>query len=183
MVRERPGDASDEALVGRARHGDASALDMLVARHLDAVYQVALRVLADRDAAQDAAQETWIRVLRSLDTFRGEASFRTWLLRVAANAARSAGRRSTRRRESPLPEEPAVDESAADPAAAAVLRGEAARIELALAELPEKQRMAVSLRIYQGLSHREIGEVIDSTEASARVNYHHGIKRLRELLG
>ena len=62
------------------------------------------------------------------------------------------------------------------------LRSEAARVRVAVGELPHKQRLSVTLRIDDGLSFREIGEIIGSSEGSARVNYHHGIRRLRELL-
>ena len=171
----------DQGLVTRARDGEAAALDTLVSRHHAAVYEVTYRVLGDPDAAADAAQDTFMRALAALHTFRGEAAFRTWLLKIAANVARSAGRKTTRRREVTLeavPEQGGAD----DPAHRAVVRTEAERVSRALETLPEKQRLAVTLRIDQDLSHREIGEVIGSSEGAARVNYHLGIKRLRELL-
>jgi RNA polymerase sigma-70 factor (ECF subfamily) len=63
-----------------------------------------------------------------------------------------------------------------------VLRTEAERVEAALAELPEKQRLAVSLRLHEEMTHLEIAEVLGTSEGAARVNYHLGIKRLRERL-
>lgn len=173
--------AGDEGLVRRARDGDAAALDALVSAHHAAVYQVALRVLGDPVAAADATQDALVRALTALHTFRGEASFRTWLLRIAANTARSAGRQTTRRREVALDAADTLT-SGADPARRAVARTEVERVERALAELPEKQRLAVSLRIHQDLSHREIAAVLGSSEGAARVNYHLGIKRLKEML-
>lgn len=172
----------EHGLVARAKNGEAAALDSLVSRHHAAVYEVTYRILGDADAAADAAQDAFVRALGALDGFRGEASFRTWLLRIAANVAWSAGRRTTRRREVALEAAPEPASDWGDPEREAVVRLEADRVTAALAELPEKQRLAVSLRIHQGLSHREIGEVIGSSEGSARVNYHLGIKRLRELL-
>lgn len=172
----------DEGLVARARAGEAAALDALVSRHQAAVYEVAYRVLGDPDAAADAAQEAFMRALAALNTFRGEAAFRTWLLKIAANVARSAGRKTTRRREVTLDAGPEPGGGADDPERQALVRTEAERVTRALEELPEKQRLAVTLRIHQDLSHREIGEVIGSSEGAARVNYHLGIKRLRELL-
>ena len=174
--------AGDEGLVERARAGDEGALDALVSLHLPAVYQVTFRVLGDPEAAADAAQDTFIRAIRALPGFRGEASFRTWLLRIAANTARSAGRKTTSRREVGLEPMAAELHSGSDPARQAVDRTEVERVERALTELPEKQRLAVSLRIYQDMSHREISEVLGSSEGAARVNYHLGIKRLKELL-
>lgn len=172
----------DEGLVARARTGEEAALDSLVSRHHRAVYEVAYRVLGDPDAAADATQDTFLRALAALDTFRGEAAFRTWLLRIAANVARSAGRRTTRRREVALDAAPEPGGGGGSPEHQAVVRTEAERVEKALEALPEKQRLAVTLRIHHDLSHREIGEAIGSSEGAARVNYHLGIKRLKELL-
>jgi RNA polymerase sigma-70 factor, ECF subfamily len=174
--------ADDEGLVDQARAGDAAALDLLVARHHRAVYEVAYRVLGDAEAAADAAQEAFMKAIAALGSFRKESSFRTWVLRIAANTARSAGRKQTSRREVEL--QPGLErpDPGPDPAQEAVGRAEAERAAQALALLPEKQRLAVSLRIYHDLSHREIAEVLGSSEGAARVNYHLGIKRLRELL-
>jgi RNA polymerase sigma-70 factor, ECF subfamily len=172
----------DEAsLIERARTGDRDAQDQLIGRYLTDVYGATLRILGDRDLAQDAAQDTFVNALRGLDRFRGDASFKTWLLRIAFNAARSVGRRRGRRREVRLEvvENAPVDEM--DAAALAVRRDEAERANRLLERLPPKQRMAVSLRVNQGLSYAEIGAVIDCTEGAARVNYHLGVKRLREL--
>jgi RNA polymerase sigma-70 factor, ECF subfamily len=172
----------DDGLVARARAGEEAALDTLVSRHHAGVYEVAYRVLGDPDAAADAAQETFVKALAALDTFRGDASFKTWLLKIAANVARSAGRKTTSRREVALDVGPEMQGHGNDPESLAVLRTEADRVTRALETLPEKQRLAVTLRIHQDLSHREVGEVIGSSEGAARVNYHLGIKRLREML-
>ena len=174
---------SDEGrLVAAARAGDLSARDELIARYLQDVYAVAFRLLGERDLAQDAAQDAMVNALGALGRFRGEASFRTWILRIALNSARSLLRRDVRRREVPIA---AVEEVAGvgeDPASRAVLLTEAERVRVALQGLPEKQRLSVSLRIEQGLSYAEIAQLIDSTEGAVRVNYHLGIKRLRGML-
>ncbi len=166
----------------RARAGDADARAELVARYVDDVYALTARVLGERDLAQDAAQDAFVNALGALSRFRGEASFRTWLLRIALNSARSLGRRHTRRREVALAAAEDVPGTAEDPARRAVLLAEGERLRAALAALPEKQRLSVSLRVYQGLSCAEIAGIIDSTEGAVRVNYHLGIKRLREML-
>jgi RNA polymerase sigma-70 factor (ECF subfamily) len=172
-----PGDA---ALLERVRGGDSSALDELVGRHHEAAFRLALAIVGSEADAADAAQEGMVRALRGLDRFRGDASFRTWLLSIVANEAKSLLRRSSRRREAPLVDDlPEEKESGAEGVAA---RAEAARARALMARLPEKQRLAVQLRVDEGLSFREVGEVIGSTEGAARVNYHHGIRRLREWL-
>ncbi len=175
-------DIDETALLTRARAGEAEAVDALIRRYVRDVYAVTARLLNDRDLAEDAAQDALVNALHGLKRFRGEASFRTWLLRIAVNAARSVGRRKTRRREVSLE---VVTESASDAPDAATQAGqndEAARALTLLAKLPEKQRMTVSLRIQQGLSYQEIGALLDCTEGAARVNYHLGVKRLRELM-
>ena len=91
--------AREEAgVVERARAGDAEARDELVRRYLPDVYRTTAHVLGDRDLAQDAAQDAMVNALAGLPRFRGDSSFRTWLLRIAMNAARSVGRRNGRRR-------------------------------------------------------------------------------------
>lgn len=180
--RPRFGTEEEASLIERARAGDAEARDTLVRRYLDDVYRLTLRILGDRDLAQDAAQDTFVNALNGLARFRGDASFRTWILRIAVNAARSTGRRRGRRREVSLvlaDSEPTRD---TDPATRTVQRAEAARVEVMLAKLPPKQRMAVALRAQQGLSYFEIGQTLGCSEGAARVNYHLGVKRLREMM-
>ena len=174
--------SSDSALLRRAREGDPEALEELVALHQSSVFRVALGILGNEADTQDAAQDGMLKALRGLAGFRGEASFRTWLLSIAANEARSLLRRRVRRREAPLDYEMAGESPSGGVAEGIVLRTEVARVRALLACLPEKQRLAVQLRVDEGLSFREIGGVIDSSEGAARVNYHHGIRRLRELL-
>lgn len=165
-------------LLRRAGEGDEGAVDALVARHHASAYRVAFGIVRSEADAADVAQNAMVRVLRGLAGFRGDSSFRTWVLTIVANEARTLLRRSGRRREEPLdPERAGGTESVADDV---VERAEAERARALLARLPQKQRLAVQLRLDEGLSFREVGEVIGSSEGAARVNYHHGIRRLRE---
>jgi len=172
----------DGELVERAQGGEAWALDQLTSRHLATVYRVALGIVGDPHVAEDVAQETCIKAVRALGTFRGAASFRTWLLQIAMNEARGVLRHRKRRPEHALDEAGSVPAPGRDASEEAVVRDECARTTAALATLPEKQRLAVSLRVYEGLGFREIATLIDSSEGAARVNYHHGVRRLREIL-
>lgn len=175
-------DVSDEELVGRGRSGDALALGALVRRHHDAAYRVALSLTGDQDEAQDVVQDAFLKAFRALDRFRGDASFPTWLLTITANEARGLLKKRGRRREMRFDDAGAVRSEEMDPADAAVISQESERARRMMEQLPEKQRMSVSLRVDEGLSFREIGEVIGSSEGAARVNYFHGIRRLRELM-
>lgn len=179
---DRVAPLEEASLIDRARAGDRDAQEVLVRQHLGAAYALALRVLGDRDLAQDAAQDAMVNALGALGRFRGESSFRTWLLRITVNAARTLGRRQTRRREVALVvvEDQASDE--ADAASIAATRDEAGRAIEMLQKLPPKQRAAVELRVNQGLSYAEVGGVLNCSEGAARVNYHLGMKRLREMM-
>lgn len=184
-VAVRPGSeqrSADAALVEQARSGDDDAREQLVRRYLPDVYRTTIRVLGDPDLAQDAAQDAFVNAMSGLRRFRGDASFRTWLLRIAINAARSVGRRNGRRREVSLVLAENEPSSMADPARHAMNVTEMERAERALGGLPPKQRMAVALRVQQGLSYAEIALALQCSEGAARVNYHLGVKKLRELL-
>ena len=173
-------EVDESALIARARTGDRDAQDALIRLYAADVYGLTSRLLGDRDLAQDAAQDAFVNALHGLERFRGEASFRTWLLRIALNAARTLGRRQTRRREISIvvASDTAVE---GDVANSALGRIDGKKLELLLQKLPTKQRMAVVLRAQNGLSYAEVGDAIGCSEGSARVNYHLGIKRLREL--
>jgi RNA polymerase sigma-70 factor (ECF subfamily) len=178
----RDGDPSDLELVQAGRSGDEAALGMLVKRHHAAAYRVAVSLVKQDDLAQDVVQDAFMKAFRALDGFRGDAAFRTWLLTITANEARGALRRQGRRRETALEDAAPVESGEMSPASAAIVADEAGRARRLLEELPEKQRLSVSLRIEEGLSFKEIGELIGSSEGAARVNYFHGIRRLRELM-
>lgn len=183
MSREPRADGlSDPELVRRAREGDQRAMTELVERHHVAAYRVAISLVSDPDLAQDVTQDAFLKAFRGLSGFRGDAAFRTWLLTITANAARGALRRAIRRRETDLDSAPALESEGADPEEQAMVSAEAARARAALERLPEKQRLSVQLRVDEGLSFKEIGDIIGSSEGAARVNYFHGIRRLRELM-
>ena len=177
-----PGDPEvrDDELVRRARRGDREALDLLVSRHHAVAYRVALGQTRDPDLAGDVTQSAFVKAMGALDRFRGEARFRTWLLSIVTNEARSALRRQGRRRESALDDVGPVRDPATPVDDGVVRAQEAERARRLMGDLPEKQRLAVQLRVDEGLSFREVGELIGSSEGAARVNYHHGIRKLRE---
>jgi RNA polymerase sigma-70 factor (ECF subfamily) len=174
---------SDEELVGRAREGDLEAMDRLVLRYHESVYRVALSILRNEEEASDAAQETFLRGFRGLGGFRGDASFKTWILTIAANEAKGILRKASRKKEIGLEAVGSVPSKGVSADVVMERSADVGRVKELLARLPEKQREAVTLRIFEDLSFREIGAIIGSSEGAARVNYHHGIRRLREMLG
>lgn len=178
----RPQDPDDTELVRLARGGDRVALEVLVTRHQGVVFRFLLGFLKDEDRAADATQDTFLKALDRLDGFRGESAFRTWLLAIARNEALGTIRSHGRRREEELTDAEGLSDASLPPDENAVQQQELERVREVLGRLPEKQRLSVSLRLFDGLSFREVAEAIGSTEGAARVNYHYGISRMREWL-
>jgi RNA polymerase sigma-70 factor, ECF subfamily len=172
----------EEVLLERAAAGDGDAFGALVQLHQDSVYRYLLALTRDEDDALDLAQDTFLKAFRGLPRYRSDAPFRNWLLAIARNEARTRFKVNTRRREEPLDRRLEPEGTDPGPEEATLRSREVARVRRAIETLPEKQRMSVTLRLFDGLSYREIGEATGSTEGTARVNYHHGIRRLRDRL-
>jgi RNA polymerase sigma-70 factor (ECF subfamily) len=172
-------EASDEDLLARVRSGERGAFDELVRRHERSIYLLALRYLGVPEDAKDVTQRAFVQAYRQLERFRGQASFRTWIYRIASNLAldtlRARGREA--RLAAELLEPAPVDGDKLGE------REERVRLRKAVAELPPKQRLVVELRIFDELPFREVAEIVGSSEDSAKVNFHHALKRLRALLG
>jgi RNA polymerase sigma-70 factor (ECF subfamily) len=164
----------------RAAQRDPAEFAALYHRHLDAVYSYAFYQLGDHHDAEDATARTFVAALRAIGSFRDEgASFRAWLFRIARNTIANAHRARARRRTEPMdaiPLEPPAPDS--DPAGLALRAEEARRIRAAVAALPDDRRQVVLLRFADGLSAREIGEVLDRSEGAVRVLLHRALKDL-----
>jgi RNA polymerase sigma-70 factor (ECF subfamily) len=175
-------EASDEELVAKVRAGERGAFDDLVRRHQKSIFLLALRYLGQQEDARDVTQRAFVQAYRQVERFRGESSFRTWLYRIAANLAldalRARGRETRLVAEllEPAPPAPLDSDKLGE-------REERIRLRRAVAELPPKQRLVVELRIFEELPFREVAEVVGSTEDSAKVNFHHALKKLRAMLG
>jgi len=182
----------DPALVKACQRGDAGALDELIRATYADVYALCRRMLADPDEASDATQEVFVRVMRSVLGFRGDAAFGTWLHRVTVNVCLTTLRRRSRARAAgmvaggtpfALPGDEQALESAGDsPEDRAVTADLAARSEAALATLPEDARAVVVLRDIEGLSTREVADLLGVTETVVKVRLHRAHARLRTLI-
>jgi RNA polymerase sigma-70 factor (ECF subfamily) len=157
-------------LVARALDGDAGAFEEIVRRHERRVLGLARRLLAQPQDAEDAAQEAFLRLYRALARLDPERPLLPYLYRITVNVCRDLGRRRPRPA-LPLDEMDAADEPAApgaDPAEASRLAEERRIAAAALRALPEKQRAALVLRDVQGLSTREVAEVLGTSEVTVR---------------
>ena len=145
----------------------------LIDSHGDAVHRF-LVASAGPGAADDCFQETFVAALRAYPRLRSGSNLRAWLFTIARSKAIDH-HRAARRAPLPVEELPERPASPSEPA-----NGD---LWAAVAALPEKQRAAVVLRFVSDLSHREIGRVLDCSDAAARRNVHEGLKRLREVHG
>jgi len=155
----------DGYLVRGARDGSTAAFGLLVARHQDQVLRLALRLLGDRAAAEDVAQEALVSAWRALPSFRGDAAFGTWLHRITTNAARQhAGRR---RPTVPLTgEEPVPTHEQTEDRVLAAARTRALRA--AVRDLPFDQRAALVLVQFEGLGYAEAARTLEVPEPTLR---------------
>lgn len=167
-----------------AAQADRAAFDVLYRRYLDRVYGYAFYQLSDHHDAEDATERTFMAALRALPTFREEgATFRAWLFRVAHNTIANARRSRIRRSAEPL--HPSIDPPApnADPAGLVARADELRRVLAAVTDLPDDRRQVVLLRFVDGLTSREIGQVMDRSEGAARVLLHRALRDLAARLG
>jgi RNA polymerase sigma-70 factor (ECF subfamily) len=172
--------AAERALIEAALVGDGLAFRRLVEPHLPMLHRIATRVSRSPHLAEDAVQEALTLAYRRLGSYRHDVPFKAFLAAVAARQAHTLARSERRRsKREQIAEAPATPDSPEDE-----LRGATAarRIREALSAMPKKRSEAALLRLDGGLSYREIGEALDSTEGSARVLVHTALGQLRELL-
>jgi RNA polymerase sigma-70 factor, ECF subfamily len=172
--------ASDAALIAAWQRGDEQAATKLVRRHARALARFLAGAGAPDADVDDLVQDTFIRAFRSLDRFRGDCQFRTWVLTIGGNVLKDAGRRAARTKVIPLDEELATRDG--DPHAEAEAGEAAERLREELGRLPRMQREVFLLRAQQGLEYAEIATALGTSEGAARVHYHHAQKRLKESL-
>lgn len=176
----------EAAVVERAAAGDRLAFTQLMEHYQAACYGLAWRLLGDPDRAADATQEAFVHAYRAIGRYRG-GIFRSWLLRITANASYDILRRQQRRPTSPLPdpEEGAPelpDPLGTDPDAEAGRSEMYRQLELALARLPEDQRTAIVLCDVYGMDYNEVAAATQSALGTVKSRIHRGRLRLRELL-
>ena len=158
------------------REGDVEQLGVLFERHHARVHALCYRLTRRADAADDLAQETFLRVLRYRDSFRGDAAFTTWLYRIAYNVCHEhwrQGRRDESMRDTaPESERQSHTEPVSD---------RHVLLEQAMVRLEPEQRAVLVLTRYHDLKYDDVARVLDCTPAAARVRAHRALNDLREI--
>ena len=171
-------DDTDRQLIERWKTGDSRAATELVGRHADALARFAVSS-GERAEIEELVQDTFVRAFSSIDSFRGESSLRTWLFTIERRLMLDR-RRAERRQRTTVPVEAADAVTEYDALDSLMAEEAENRVRKAVEALSPMQREVFLLRVEQGLSYREIAEVVGTTEGAARVHYHNAMRAVKE---
>lgn len=192
----KPMTIDDSSLVEQCRQGDSRAIEQLVLKYQNRIYNVILKICADPDDAAELTQETFVKVIENLAKFEGRSSFYTWAFRIAVNLTLNHCQRNTKLAVRSLDAEEASydhqashalkellsDDSSPDPATMAQNK-EVYEIAIqAIRQLDEPQRAVIILRDIEGMSYARIAEVLDVELGTVRSRLSRARNRLREIL-
>lgn len=162
---------NDNVIIDTLKESPERGFRMLMMKYQEPLYWHIRRLVVSHDDAQDAAQETFVRIYRSFDQYRGDCSFRSWIYRIATNEAL---RIISKRRQEVISLESAAT-------GVQFIAGDnyidyddkvAVKLQKAILTLPPKQQLAFNLRYYDELSFEEIARIADSTPTSIKASYH-----------
>lgn len=169
----------DAYLVGAAQRGDLDAFEVLVRRHEDAVFRLALRMTGSAPDAEEAAQDALVQAWRSLHLYRGDASFKVWLARIATN--RCLDIMATRHPEVGLPDD--LVDSRGDTIVLVEQRDRVQALTRTILALPPDARAALVLREFQGLSYAEVADALGVSLAAVKGRIHRARLELTAKMG
>ena len=191
----RKGDTSvlvaEQELISRSQKGDLDAFEELVARYERQVYTIAYRYMGNPEDASDLAQETFIKVYKSIDKFRGDASFSTWIYRVTSNICKDELRKIKRKYQTSLDQEIWLDEGSVTkqvmdtnptPEEAYEQKELKKYLQDLIAGLSPEYRMVVVLRDIKGYSYEEIAEITETSLGTVKTRLNRARKALCEQL-
>lgn len=175
---------SDLELVSEVRGGNRKSFSELVQRHQRSLLRLSLRFTKEQASAEDIVQESFIKAFQKIESFEGRSSFKSWLYQIALNTARNRYREKMFGQADRAFEMVNVEDVplGVDPGAeTGLLRADVRkRIRAEVDRLPERQRMALSLRIFEDLSFKEIAQIMDCPYDTAKANYRHALLKLKE---
>ena len=180
LAMKAPADRPDAEVIAAVRAGDADAFAALVTKYRERYARYAVRMLGNREDAEEALQDAFVRAYRNLDRLEDPARFGGWLFSILANRCRTAGRRRGRRDRTFVPEE-----AAGEPGHAAEVEGLAWREEIdqALGALPTDQREAFLLHHVEGWDYEEMAEVTGAGQSALKMRVKRARERLVTMLG
>lgn len=171
---------SETELVRRCIAGQPDAQHQLYRRYVGAMFHTVLRLVANRQDAEDLTQEIFLKVFERLNTFRGESTLGAWIKRIAVNASLNHLRTANRLQmvafegQAPLSEEEQVDETA--------WAHDIKRIHKAIGQLPDGCRTVFCLHLLEGYRHRDVAQMLKITESTSKTQYMRARRMLQEML-
>ncbi len=170
---------ADLELVDEVKAGEGKAFSELVKRHQTALLRVCSRMTRDNELAEDIVQESFVKAYRKINLFEGRSSFKSWLFQIAINTARN----KLRSQRFELVNIDDVNMATNESAEASLIHLDIkAILRCEVEKLPEKQRRALELRIYEDLSFNEIAQIMDCPYDTAKANYRHGVLKIKQAL-
>ena len=173
---------TDEQLVAQIGRGKIDALAVLVRRHQEQALRLASRTLGDWHLAEDVVQDAFLRVNRAAPRYKPDAKFSTWFYRIVVNLCMDALRKQQRRGASTAEPESHSGSPQDDPQQQYQVQELQAAVQVALNQLNERQRVAVVLHRFEGLSHREIAEVTETSVSAVESVLVRAYRKLRQQL-
>jgi RNA polymerase sigma-70 factor (ECF subfamily) len=170
----------DFEVVQRVLAGEPAAFDVLVRQYQQEIYRLAYRMTRSAEDARDLAQEAFIQAYRSLASFRGQSRFSTWLYRIAMNLCLTHLKSVAR--QDPAEVNGNLADQRADSLMTLLTNERDRALAGAIEALPPQQKATLTLRVHQALSHKEIAEVLDCSEGTAKANYFHAVRSLQRKL-
>lgn len=175
---------NDAKLVEKFRGGDIEAFNRLVERWQDRIHRFAYRYLSSYDEAREITQKTFIRAYKKLHTLEDVDKFSSWLYRIANNLCLDEIKRAGRRRSAPmkaLGPDPIAESLASSPDRTIQHQQLEVLLQQALSRLPDEQRIVVIMKEYQGLTFREIAEILKEPENTVKSRMYYGLNALRKI--
>jgi len=170
---------TDLQLIQEVKDGNKKSFEELMLRHGKFLMKVVVRLTRDLDMAEDIVQDAFIKAYRRLHIFEGRSSFRSWLYQIAVNTARNRFRKHSRETLTAEPAEVAVESQSENSMIALDVKG---ILQKEIERLPDRQRMALTLRVFDDLSFKEIAELMACPYDTAKANYRHALLKLKERL-
>jgi RNA polymerase sigma-70 factor (ECF subfamily) len=171
----------DIDLINRTIEGEREAFNDLVIKYQKPLYSLLYRMVSNHEDASDLLQKTLVRAFTGLRSFERRSSFKTWLYQIAINLAKNVYRDRSKA------EHVSIDDVVIrrDPRTldALVLKESRLLLRQALDGLPEKQRLTVMLRVQENRKFEEIAEIMQCSLGTAKANYHHGVQKLKTIMG
>ena len=186
----------DKALVEQCQHGDSEAMEKLILRYQNRIYNVILKICANNDDAAELTQDTFVKIIEGINNFEGRSSFYTWAFRIGVNLTLNYCKRRVKLGLTSLDTEAnskdseakevlkqfLQDESSPDPIVVAQNKELCQLVMAGLMKLDEPQRAVVVLRDIEGMNYAEIAEVLDIEIGTVKSRISRGRRNLRDIM-